>query len=66
MNDKDIAQDVSTVNNGMAVEVAVYVVKTENASCTFTTKTRANNAVELLTMFNVHATIETVKKVVQL
>lgn len=62
MNEKDTAP----VNNGMAVEVVVYVVKTEHTSCTFTTKTRANNALELLEMFNVHATIETVKKVVQL
>ena len=62
MNDKDI----DPVLNDIAVEVTVYVVKTGHTSCTFTTKTRANNAVEWLTMFNVPATIETVKKVVQL
>ena len=66
MNEKDIAQDVTPTLNDMAVEVTVYVVKTDHTSCTFTTKTRANNAVEWLTMFNVPATIETVKKVVQL
>ena len=52
--------------NGMAKIVTIYVVKSELASVNFPTKARAKAALDLLTMFNVSATIETVKKTIHI
>ena len=51
---------------GMAKIVTVYVVKSELASVNFPTKARAKAAQELLTLFKVAATIETVKKTIHI
>ena len=51
---------------GMAKIVTVYVVKSELASVNFPTKARAKAALDLLTMFKVSATIETVKKTIHI
>lgn len=50
----------------MAKIVTVYVVKSELASVNFPTKARAKAALDLLTMFKVSATIETVKKTIHI
>ena len=52
--------------NGMAKIVTVYVVKSELVSVNFPTKARAKAAFDLLTMFKVSATIETVKKTIHI
>lgn len=51
---------------GIAKIVTVYVVKSELASVNFPTKARAKAAQELLTLFKVAATIETVKKTIHI
>ena len=54
------------VAKGMTKIVTVYVVKSELASVNFPTKARAKAAQELLTLFKVAATIETVKKTIHI
>ena len=51
---------------GMQKIVTVYVLKSADASVNFPTKSRASAAKDLLTLFKVDATIETVKKTINI
>ena len=66
MTTKDKATPEVEATNGIAKIVTVYVVKSELTSVNFPTKARAKAAQELLTLFKVAATIETVKKTIHI
>lgn len=46
--------------------ITVYVVSSEDKKVTFATKSKANDAIELLSKFDIHAELEQVKREIEI